>query len=640
MNTSDVTALIAQADKFAREKEWGKAFQTLQEACMLAPSDPTVHARLGVFLLQFGYPVEHWLPVFERAARLSSMSAEIQTELGLAYAVAGKLPQAAETLKRALLMKGCPALAANLLALLHVQEMRHTDAVRTLQRAILQFPGNLHGLELLARLYELEGDAPSARFLLQEILKTDPAHRGASLALRRIALRELCPHPLPRPMGGVPPKSVVMLVEDRRIDRRVLDEARSLTGAGWEVTVVAGEPPEENPYWDEECFPDVRIVRVNERMLSVPCFGESFAYTVPFHRRKASSVLRRDHLTRVLPDQSWQAFLHERRGFYIIAVDIPAAVYVAHDLPQLPAAAMAALQYGAHLVYDSHELFPEQSFVRKNKPLLEAMERHLAPLADRVIVVNESMVEEMKARYGVDAEVILNCPSFELSELPIPRTRMLRESLEIPGEKKILLYQGNIVAGIRNLENVIAAMALIDRTDVALVLMGPDNGGGSDLVALAGERGVLGRSVFFHPSVKQSELLSYTASADVGLIPYTPVDWNTKYCTPNKLYEFIVAELPILANRLPELTRFVAGQGIGINLPMGEPHEIAAAVDAMFASDIGNFRTRLREISPRFVWQNHEGPKIVGIYEVLGREAPRLRMGNAVPAAVATVEAR
>ena len=616
MSTQAVTQLLAAADDHADRKDWGIAFQTLQQACALAPTDPVVLDRLGSYCLRFGYPVQEWLPLFERAAASPSAPAESRMHLGLGYAVSGRIEEAAESLRSALRMPGCPPQAATLLALLRMQQERRSDARDVLLAALRAFPGDLTPIRLLAQLHELEGDRASARILYREILKGEPANTGASVALKRMALREQRGDPTDTP--AVPARlSAVMLVDDRRIDRRVLDEARSLGQAGWEVTVVAGEAPGENSFWDEECYPDVRIVRVNERMLSVPFFGELYRYTVPWYRRKASAVLRGEHLSRILPRPEWRSFLHDRRGFYIIAAEIPASVYVAHDLPQVPAAAMAAALHGARLVYDSHELYPEQSFVLKDRPLLEALERHVAPLADRVIVVNESMRDEMRARYGVDSAVILNCPALESEAFPVPRTNRLRESLGIPAAKRILLYQGNIVAKIRNLENIIEAMPLVRAPDVALVLMGPDNGGGEDLVTLARALGLLGRSVYFHPSVKQRELLSYTASADVGLIPYTAVDWNTKFCTPNKLYEFIVAELPVLANTLPELTRFVAKQGIGLNLPMDDASAIARAIDAMLGSDIGAFRARLREVGPRFLWQNHEGPEVVGIYERL-----------------------
>ena len=49
--------------------------------------------------------------------------------------------------------------------------------------------------------------------------------------------------------------------------------------------------------------------------------------------------------------------------------------------------------------------------------------------------------------------------------------------------------------------------------------------------------------------VPQKELLDYTAGADFGIIPYPAIDLNTKYCTPNKMFEFVSAEIPIIANK-------------------------------------------------------------------------------------------
>ena len=627
MSQATIEEMLARADACAHDQKWGEAFEVLQEACAIATSDPRVYATLGRYLLQLQYPVDRWLPLFERAARLSSSSPEVQTQLGLAYAVAGKFNQATDTFLQALKVNGYLPVAAHLLALVYAQMSRHKQAKEVLSAAVHASPDDVGACYLLGRYHELQGDLFSARFLYLQVLKKKPEQRDALLSLDRITARERAMGTRQGSTGGDRSRSVTMLVEDRRIDRRVLDEARSLNQAGWDVTVIAGEPPAENPYWDEECYSDLRIIRVDERVMSVPFFDDSFRYSVRWDRFDPVAGGVNSHLHRLLPDKQWQAFFLARRNFYMEAVEHPGAVYVAHDLPQLPVGAMAALYHGSYLIYDSHELFPEQSFVQNSKSMFSSMEHHLAPMADEVIVVNESMVEEMMARYSVHSEVILNCPSFDLTQLPMQRTNRLRESLNIPATKKILLYQGNIVSRIRNLENVIQAMALIRRDDVALVLMGPDNGGIQELIRLARDKNLLGCSVFFHPAVKQSELLGYTASAEAGLIPYTPVDWNTKYCTPNKLYEFIVAELPILANDLPELSRFVSKQGIGMNLPMGRVEDIASAVDTFFAADIAQFRTRLREISSRFVWENHEGPRIVEIYENVLKDPPRIVSG-------------
>ena len=105
------------------------------------------------------------------------------------------------------------------------------------------------------------------------------------------------------------------------------------------------------------------------------------------------------------------------------------------------------------------------------------------------------------------------------------------------------------------------------------------------------------------PAVPQSELLQHSASADVGIIPYPHVDLNSYYCTPNKLFEFIQARLPILANDSPELRRFVHDEGFGLVKPMHSIKEIASAIDCAFASDLYlNWKQKLNEKYNAFTW--------------------------------------
>ena len=86
---------------------------------------------------------------------------------------------------------------------------------------------------------------------------------------------------------------------------------------------------------------------------------------------------------------------------------------MAHDLPVLPAAAIAAVEIGASLVYDAHELYPEQfHFSARQKALFTDAEAALIKHADLVTTINGSIAAEMAARYDiVSPELILNAPA-------------------------------------------------------------------------------------------------------------------------------------------------------------------------------------------------------------------------------------
>jgi glycosyltransferase involved in cell wall biosynthesis len=152
--------------------------------------------------------------------------------------------------------------------------------------------------------------------------------------------------------------------------------------------------------------------------------------------------------------------------------------------------------------------------------------------------------------------------------------------------------------------------------DVVLVMMGPSAERREALEGIAREAGTLGRRVLFRDPVPQSVLLSYTAGADVGIVPYPAVDLNSRYCTPNKLFEFIVAGVPILANDLPELRKFVHDTGFGQVHKLEGSVAIADAIDLIFRSDLQPYRDRLAARRHEFTW-TAQGEKLVALYRAL-----------------------
>ena len=397
------------------------------------------------------------------------------------------------------------------------------------------------------------------------------------------------------------PRTATMLVPDDRIDRRVLLSGRSLSQAGWRITVIAAPYPE--PFdQDQLDFPELQIVRVDTgRGVLIP------PEALPGNRRHSPA---------------WRDIYFYHFNFLELALNHPAQVYVANDLPVLPAAAVAAAQSGGALVYDAHELFPEIGYYTpEQRALYSEAEADLIRDAALVTTINQSIAEEMGRRYGIPTpDVILNAPAAPQTG-QTPFVGGLRQELRVPAEKRILLYQGALSL-YRNLEDLIAAMAAVQSEDIVLVIMGPGAERRAALEGIARDGGTLGQRVLFHDPVPQGVLLSYTADAEVGIVPYPAVDLNSRYCTPNKLFEFIVAGVPILANDLPELRKFVHDTGFGQVHPFDGPNAIAGAIDAMFRSDLRPYRERLTARRHEFTWQA-QGRKLVTLYQPLGLAGDR-----------------
>src|SRR5205823_11753156 len=117
-----------------------------------------------------------------------------------------------------------------------------------------------------------------------------------------------------------------------------------------------------------------------------------------------------------------------------------------------------------------------------------------------------------------------------------------------------------------------------------IVLMGKGIGSTSvELEALASREGIADR-VKILPPVPYEELLEWTASADIGLIVYSPdQSLNVKMCLPNKLFEYLMVGLPVLATPLDAVTDILRSYNVGRVVPSLNPEDIGVAINEMLA---------------------------------------------------------
>ena len=106
---------------------------------------------------------------------------------------------------------------------------------------------------------------------------------------------------------------------------------------------------------------------------------------------------------------------------------------------------------------------------------------------------------------------------------------------------------------------------------------------------------------------------------------------NNYYTTPNKLFEYMAAGLPIAGSRFPELCRFLDGLDIGRTFDPEDPYELAFTVNTMLDDDElrAGMRARALVAASRYVWEV-ESQKLVDVYgdvsvsEIRAREDGRL----------------
>ena len=144
------------------------------------------------------------------------------------------------------------------------------------------------------------------------------------------------------------------------------------------------------------------------------------------------------------------------------------------------------------------------------------------------------------------------------------------------------------------------------------------------LEALASELGLSDR-VHFPGYVPMEELLAHTASADVGLSLIQNECPSYYYTLPNKITEYVMAGLPVVASDFPEMGRIIREYQVGETVKdPGCPQEVAAAICAVLTDPERYHEMHLNAQRAARVlnWEN-EQEKLVALYQQI--EEQRLR---------------
>jgi len=113
------------------------------------------------------------------------------------------------------------------------------------------------------------------------------------------------------------------------------------------------------------------------------------------------------------------------------------------------------------------------------------------------------------------------------------------------------------------------------------------------------------------PRVPYEEVAPYTASADMGILLYRNDCRNNYYCAPNKLFEYMMMGLPVIAPDFPGIVPLVEGGEIGLCVDPASPAAIAAAVNRLARDPMARQRMKvnaLRLSSERYNWQVESRP--------------------------------
>lgn len=282
-------------------------------------------------------------------------------------------------------------------------------------------------------------------------------------------------------------------------------------------------------------------------------------------------------------------------------------VLLANDLDTLLPNYLVSKIKRIPLVYDNHEYFtgvPELQDRRFVRGLWKSIERFILPKLRYLYTVNDSIKKLYEEEYSVHMEVVRNIPYKGIRS-------EYKASIDIPANRKIIVYQGSGINIDRGVEELIEAMVYLN--DVLLLVIGS-----GDVLPLIKDKVkdlAIVDKVIFIDKLPYDQLKSYTQLAHLGLTLDKDTNINYRYSLPNKLFDYIHAGIPVLSSRLIELEKVIDEYQVGAYIDSHDPFHIAERIRNVLEDEqkMSLWRVNTLKASEELCWEK-EGEVVVRVF--------------------------
>lgn len=278
-----------------------------------------------------------------------------------------------------------------------------------------------------------------------------------------------------------------------------------------------------------------------------------------------------------------------------------------HDLEPLPIAVRLKRLTGAKIIYDAHELETETvGSGGLRQALARRTERSLMRHVDAMITVSPSIKDWYQQRYPqTHIHLVRNIPAApDTPTNAIP----LREQLSVPADALLFLYLGGLGKG-RGIESALEAFLRPEVPHHILFM------GAGPLATRIKEAGQSHVRIHYREPVPPAEVLAHAAGADVGVSLIEDACLSYRYCLPNKLFESLLAGLPVLASDLQDQASIVRERQAGWVVPPAAD-AIADRLASLSAEEGRAMREGLPERVADLRWEN-EARELLDLYRGL-----------------------
>jgi glycosyltransferase involved in cell wall biosynthesis len=297
---------------------------------------------------------------------------------------------------------------------------------------------------------------------------------------------------------------------------------------------------------------------------------------------------------------------HTSRSAYRKALELDCPVYHFHD-PEFLFYGLKLAHKRRKVIYDVHEDVPKQTL---SKEYINPFFRQI--IAKTIKIAEHFVSSRLYAVVAVTPSIThrfkkYNLRTVNINNYPILLTGDMVEYKNRDG----ICYVGSI-SRIRGIKELLSSLEFVD---ASLKLAG-DFESEEFRIELVNDKNW--KKVIYYGTVSSSDAAKIVSGSKIGIVTYLP-EPNHIDAQPNKMFEYMIAGLPVIASDFPLWREIVMGNECGICVNPKDPVEISEAINYLLKNDvlseaIGN--NGAKAVQEKFNW-NSEKLKLFSLYSSL-----------------------
>ena len=252
---------------------------------------------------------------------------------------------------------------------------------------------------------------------------------------------------------------------------------------------------------------------------------------------------------------------------------------ISHGIDTLPIAIKLA-NYKIPVIFNAHEYYPlefeqDKEWLRKEGARSLYFINKYLPQCQHMFCVSKLIQDKFQTHVKINSTVITNAPNYiDLKPQPVDPSR-------------IKIIHHGIALRERDIEHMATLIDHLDeRFELNFMMTMPDKTYYEELEVKFKNN----NRINFLPTVPLEQLVTFLNRFDIGYYILPPVNFNTKFSLPNKLFEFIQARLCVAFAPSPEMKAVIEKYNLGIVATDFTPKAVAEKIRSLSVNDIMNFK--------------------------------------------------